>query len=104
MFHCRVCTEQIETCEKQLRIDGESLEDRIGEVQAYFDVIARARRLIGLEQRNKIANEQRGVHRVRVAREGKHLEVVKGALAVPDAISKLRAEMPACQYRARFMQ
>ncbi len=53
---------EIQACYEQLRIGRHSLEDGVREIQPRLGVRRRASRLIGVQERDQIADQEGGVH------------------------------------------
>ena len=95
--------EQIQACQKQLGIGGQTLEDRIRQRQPRVAIVPRARRAVRVEQRDKVADEQGHVHRIRAACQREQLRIVERPPRAPRKVLKLRSQVAAGQHGASLV-
>ena len=96
-------TENIQPRDKQLRVCRHALDDRVSQFQPLNIHASGARILVGLQQRDQIAYDQRRVHGVRVAGDGKNFRIVSRAICLSGAIAELRPEVASRQLEASFV-
>ena len=83
----RAGSQEVQPGEEQLGVCRNALEDGVRQLQPPFQVVSRERRLVCLQQRDEIADQQRGVHGVRVARDRENVRMVDRLARLPGPVT-----------------
>src|SRR5690606_14568148 len=98
-----VSAQQIDAADEQLRVRGDGLAERIGELDPPLDLAAAAGSIVRLEQRHEVLDQQREVERVRRAGAQNDGPLVERRAVLKAVMTELRAQMTADHLRVGLL-